>query len=108
MNIYQKKYLPCYHESKQKLDRNTFNFISTKEEYIRQAPTAHSFLKGNLQGIRRYKNKIRILYAITGEFECGLFDMNAHPAVYFLFVTIRNDDTYKDAYKLLKKQGVIA
>ncbi|MDD3535307.1 MAG: hypothetical protein PHC50_04085 [Candidatus Cloacimonetes bacterium] len=64
-------------------------------------------MKDKLQGIRRYKNKIRILYAITGEFECAMFDITADPAVYFLYVAIRNDDTYKDAYKLLKKQGVI-
>lgn len=105
--MYQKCYLDSYHESKKQLDRSIYDFICNKEDYICQAPKSNPFLKDQLQGIRRYKNKIRILYAITGEFDCHLFDMNAHPAVYSLFVAIRNDDTYKDAYKLLKKQGVI-
>jgi len=90
-----------------KIDPNTQEHIRRKEDIICQSPKSNGFLKKNLQGIRRYKNKLRILYVLTGEYDSPLIDMKEHPAVYFLFADVRRDDTYKDAYKYLKRNGIV-
>lgn len=107
MTIFQKKYLDSYNDSFSRIDPKTQEHVRNKEDIICQSPYSNSLLKHGLQGIRRYKNKLRILYAITGELDCPLIDKIDHPAVYFLFVDVRRDDTYKDAYKLLQSTGVL-
>ncbi|MBF0538598.1 MAG: hypothetical protein HQL03_10145 [Nitrospirae bacterium] len=87
--------------------------INNKEELILSHPTAHPLLRHKLKGIRRYKSgRIRIFYALSTEqpyiWESKPEKPPEEPEIMFLYVDLRNDDTYKDFedfYDYLKKQA---
>lgn len=58
--------------------------------------------------IRRYKTgKLRILYAISTESPELFVPPISEKEIIFLYVDLRSDNTYKEAYKLLKKEGLL-
>jgi len=96
--------LPIYHELKDEFDPHVRQGIATKENIIVEAPYSSPMLKHELNGIRRFKSgKIRILYALSTEKPIFWESPPTPPEVIFLYVDMRKDETYKEAYKCLNK-----
>lgn len=109
MDSYLKRYHDIYQQQKEKFDPRVIEWIDTKEEFVITSPYTNPILKHNFSKIRRYKSgKLRILYAISNERP----DLFIPPAtnnieMIFLYVGLRSDETYKEAYKLLRKEGLL-
>lgn len=104
-----KRYHDIYQQQKEKFDARVIEWIDTKEEIIIISPNTNPILKHKFSKIRRYKSgKLRILYAISTE-RPDLFTPPASNTieVIFLYVGLRSDETYKEAYILLRKEGLL-
>ena len=102
------KYHELYRKCFDDFDSHVRNKIFEKEQIILAEPFQPPFLKHDLQGIRRFKSgKIRISYALSKEKpELWGNEPPEELEIYFLFVGIREDKSYKIAYNLLKKEGI--
>lgn len=103
----QKSYHNLYLQQKQKFDSHVIEWVRSKEDIIVSSPLSNPLMKHDFSGIRRFKSgKLRILYAISTE-KPDLW--NTPPLlleVMFLYVDMRHDETYTQAYTLLKKGGI--
>lgn len=109
MNSCKKRYSDVYLKLKNEFDPNVREWITNKEELITSAPLSNPPLKHQLHGIRRYKSgKLRILYALSTEKAELWADAPLELEVMFLYVDLKSEETYTDAFKLLKKRGLLS
>ncbi len=105
---WQKRYHDLYAQLKEEQDPYVIQLIVKKEEIILSAPFSNPLLKHDFPGIRRFKSgKIRILYALSTEAERFWNENPASPEIMFLYIDLRNDETYSDALKLLRKHNLV-
>jgi len=108
MKYCQKRYSQIYLQLKEEFDPKVKEWINNKEDLIASAPLANPPLKHHLHGIRRYKSgKLRILYALSTEKSELWGDKPTELEIMFLHVDLRSEETYSEALRLLKKQGLL-
>ncbi|MEO5360826.1 MAG: hypothetical protein H7843_10335 [Nitrospirota bacterium] len=98
----KKNYSEHYKILKSEFPPKLIDLISAKEEIIVSSPTTNPLLKQQSKNIRRFKSgKLRILYALSVE-SADLWGCEpSDPEIMFLYVGLRNNNTYDDAYKYL-------
>ena len=108
LTTWQKRYHDLYAQLKEEHDPYVIQLISKKEEIILAAPYSYALLKHDFPDIRRFKSgKVRILYALSTEAERFWPEKPATPEIIFLYVDLRNDETYTTALKLLRKHNLV-
>jgi mRNA-degrading endonuclease RelE of RelBE toxin-antitoxin system len=108
MKSCQKRYFPVYLQLKEEFDPKVREWINNKEDLISSAPLANPSLKHTLHGIRRFKSgKLRILYALSSEKPEIWSDEPTELEIMFLYVDLRSEETYSEALRLLKKEGLL-
>jgi len=101
---WQKRYHDSYLESKNEIDPRLIDRIEQKEQIIQNVPLKFPYLKGTSIRIRKFKSgKIRILYALSTEAPELWEETPKQPEIMFIFVGLRSDKMYEDAFKLLNK-----
>ncbi|KWT84132.1 hypothetical protein ASN18_2060 [Candidatus Magnetominusculus xianensis] len=103
----KKNYSEHYKILKSEFPPKLIDLISAKEDIIVSSPivsspTTNPLLKHQSKNIRRFKSgKLRILYALSVE-SADLWGCEpSDPEIMFLYVGLRNNNTYDDAYKYL-------
>lgn len=98
----KKNYSEDYKRLKSEFPIKLIESISSKEEIILSSPTTNPLLKHQSINVRRFKSgKIRILYALSTEYADLWQSEPPTPEIMFLYVGLRNNKTYDDAFKYL-------
>lgn len=106
MTYWKKRYSESYQKLKAAFPSRFVELINAKEEIIVSSPTTNPFLKHKFINIRRYKaGKIRIIYCLSTERIDMWENEPAEPEVMFIYVRLKSNNTYDDAYKYLNQAG---
>ena len=107
ITTWRKRFHDLYLKLKNEFDRRFIDSIEQKERIIQNVPLKFPYLKGTSIPIRKFKSgKIRILYALSTEAPELWEESPKQPEIMFIFVGLRTDKMYKDAFKLLKRSGI--
>lgn len=108
MIIWQKRYHELYQHLKAEFDPHVIQWITDKEDIVVNSPYSFPMLRHGLAGIRRFKSsKLRLLYTLSTEKLDNWSTIPDNPEIMFLYLDLRDDETYKEALKLLQKHGVV-
>ncbi len=99
-----------YLKARGELDNSIQFWVKRKEELILQNPLVHPFLK-DYEKVRKYKTKkLRIYYFLSRErpeLYKQLFDSEPNNnEVVFLYVALRDEDTYKELAEIFRKHNI--
>lgn len=104
---YLLNYHPCYLRLLDDLDKAVRLYVQSKERLVSASPLSNSFLRHELTSFRYYRNKIRIVYTLHSEHPELWSVPPPQDEIMLLYVGLRNNDTYGDAYKILASEGLI-
>lgn len=104
MTSWKKSYSEFYLKLKEPFSPRLTALINTKEDIIVASPLSNPLMKHELYGIRRFKaGKLRILYALSTE-RVDLWENKISTTeIRFLYVGLRDNDTYNEAFRNIRK-----